>query len=184
MSIALILLYLIVFILVITFIYLSIAAITSWNNARSIIIVQNTKVCTLPLDQLVPLDPTTNICCYSGGAPTGAYYVAPTQDNVTIPMSVTPVATYYINVCREYCITGYTVRSDGTLQCQGEVNSSGPQTTLANTCVELIRPRFPDGTDCRGSALPVAALGTKPMYALHLNTSIGFAQCEILGACP
>jgi len=183
MNAALIIMFCIIIVLIILFIVLSATSMKAWSEERENIIIQNTDLCTRPLDQLVIVDPTQNICCYNNAQLTGAYFIETNVNGQTLGMSVIPISTYYINVCREYCSVGYTVNSDGTLQCEGE-GPLGPQTVTANNCVELIQPVFPDGTPCRGSAMPVGVLGINPMYAFHMDTNLGIAQCPSLGPCP
>lgn len=183
MNASLIIMYVIVIILIILFIVLSISGMANLSAQRETIIIPSTGLCIKPLDQLVVVDTTQNICCYNNAQLTGAYFIQAESNGELLGMSVIPVSTYYINVCREYCSNGYTVNTDGTLQCEGE-NATGPQTTLANDCVSLIRPVFPDGQPCRGSAMPVGVLGVNPMYAFHMETNLGIAQCPVLGPCP
>jgi hypothetical protein len=166
-------------------ILLNYRGMNSWVSVRQNVVIQNTSLCELPLDQLVQIDIQEDICCINNGKTTGAYYIEKPVDDTTdiLKMSVIPSPTYYVNVCREYCTAGYTVNSDGTLLCIGDTSPTDFQTNKANNCVDAIRPQFSDGTTCRGSAMPIAALGTTPMYGFHIDTSTGFAQCETRGPC-
>lgn len=181
-NVSLIILFAIVIILIILFVVLSMTGMNNWAQERETIVIPTTRDCVIPLDELIVIDTTQNICCYNNGALTGAYYVQTESNGIELAFSTIPVATYYTNVCRQYCSSGYTINDNGTLQCEGETDI-GPETTLANDCVDLIRPEI-DGVVCRGSALPIAARGITPYYALNAETSLGIAQCPVIGPCP
>ena len=159
---------------------LTILGTKAWKKERSNIIIPNTSVCTVPTDQLIPIDRSQNICCLNNGRLTGAYYVKTIINNRELEMSVIPSQRYYVNVCREFCSDGnYKINTDGSIECVNNLTD----TKLANNCVELLYPRFPDGTPCSGSALPVAILGINPLFALHVNTINGFPQCSVRAPC-
>ncbi len=183
MNVSLIILFIIAVILIVLLIILNITGMTAWAQQRETVIIENTDLCIRPLDQLIAIDRTQNICCYNNGALTGAYFVDTEINGQKLGFSTIPVSTYYINVCREYCSNGYTVNENGTIQCEGET-ATGPQTVTANNCVDLIEPILPDGQPCRGSAMPIAALGITYYYALHADTPLGIAGCQNLGPCP
>ncbi len=178
----LIILFAILIIFIILFIIINMSALNSWAQQRETVIIPSTQDCSVPLDELVPIDTSQNICCYNNGQLTGAYFVETESNGTPLEFSVIPVATYYINVCRQYCTNGYTVNTDGTLQCEGET-STGTQTILANDCVSLIKPEI-NNLPCKGSALAIAARGLTPYYALNADVNGVIAQCPVIGACP
>jgi len=175
---AILLFFIIVIFLIILFIVFTIIGVQNYTTANSTIVLSTRTNCDLPLDQLIQINTNSDICCYNNGQLTGAYYVE-TDDGLAY--SVIGTATYYVNVCREYCSFGYTVTDTGTIQCENE-SSTGPQTTQANTCVAELKPEI-DGTACRGSALPIAARNTVFYYANHAAGPTGIAQCLTQGPC-
>jgi hypothetical protein len=178
----LIILFSIVIILIILFIILNMTGVNNWAQQRETIIIPATPDCDVALDSLIPINTDNDICCYNNGELTGAYFVSVPINATQLGFSVIPVSTYYINVCRQFCNSGYTLNTDGTIQCNGE-NSNGNQTTQANNCVQLIKPQI-NNLPCNGSALPLAALGINPYYAFNADTITGIAQCQVLGPCP
>jgi len=178
----LVILFSFVIVLIILFIILNMIGVNNWSQQRETIIIPSTPDCNVALDSLVPIDTNEDICCYNNGQLTGAYFVSVPINGTELGFSVIPVSTYYINVCRQFCNSGYTLNTNGTIQCNGE-NSNGNQTIQANNCVQLIKPEI-NGNVCNGSALPIASRGISPYYAFNADTITGIAQCQVLGPCP
>jgi hypothetical protein len=171
-------------ILIFVIIWLTNEGTNNLLKERKNIIIPNTNRCVVPFEQLINLDTSQDICCLNNGRLTGAYYINVQNENMESPpieMSVIPVQTYYIDVCRAFCTNTYTVNRDGTLQCNDEMTPT--ETILANTCVDLIRPQFINGVPCRGSSMPIARLGITNMFALNVKTANGIAQCQTRRAC-
>ena len=171
--------YVVIGILIMVLLILNILSTSRWLRARTTVVISSTDVCTLPTDQLTSINTSNDVCCYDLGEKTGAYVVDRVVDDTPLRLSVISTPTYYANVCREYCSNGYSINVDGTLTCL----DSESETTLANKCVKLAQPKFPDGQTCKGPAMPIAVIGVNPLYALHASTAISFAGCSSVGPC-
>jgi hypothetical protein len=190
MNIALFILLGIIVVAIISLLFINTTNTVNYANVRGTVILQNTNVCSVNQDKLVTVDTTANVCCYNNNLKTGAFRVdvsVPSlvvgADPIPLEFSVIPVQTYYINVCREYCSAGYTLTSLGQIQCNGETGVTQPQSLLANTCVRITAPLFPDGTPCRGSELPIAIEQENLLYPLHAKVNGSIALCPTVGPC-
>ena len=173
--------------LIIYLIYINITNNAKYLTAGETIIIKSSNVCTVNRDLLPVLDDNTNICCYDNNVKTGAYKLTTSGivNGQTLPltMSVMSTATYYVNVCRELCNNGYALTTNGDILCNGETSTLETQSIQANACANITAPRFSDGTPCKGSALPVGLVNNNLLYAYHIQTSTGLAQCNTVGPC-
>ena len=179
-NIVIVLFYIIIICLITYIVYISITGNKKYLTVGETIIIKSVKDCTVNRDLLPVVDDNTNICCYNNNIKTGAYKIN-TSNNLT--MSVISTPTYYINVCREYCNSGYTIINNGDILCNGETTVLGTQSSKANSCVRVTAPKQEDGTPCRGSALPVALVNNNLLYAYHVQTNTGISQCSTIGPC-
>lgn len=188
MNPALIILYIFIALLIFFTLFITVTGTVLYLSTRDTVILRNNDACVVDESLLVTINANSNICCYSGGIKTGAYYVETSTTNsagTVVPIKVSAISTqtYYLNVCREYCAAGYTLTNTGAIQCNTENNINAPQSLLANACVKLTAPRFSDGTPCRGSELPVAIVGNDLLYPLHVQVNGVIAQCTSLERC-
>lgn len=181
-NIAILVFLIIITLLIIYLIYNNITSNYNYFTARETIILRSSNLCTVNRDLLPVLNDNTNICCYDNNVKTGAYKLT-TNSTIPLTLSAIPTATYYVNVCREFCNNGYTITLSGDILCNGETNITGIQSTKANACSKLIAPKFSDGTPCKGSALPIALVNNNLLYAYHMQTGVGIAQCNTVGPC-
>lgn len=179
-NIVIVLFYIIIISLVIYLVFISINGNKNYLAAGETIIIKSTKDCTVNRDLLPVVDDNTNVCCYNNNIKTGAYR---TNTSNGLTMSVIPTPTYYVNVCREYCNSGYTIINNGDILCNGETTILDTQSSKANACAKITAPRLEDGTACRGSALPVALVNNNLLYAYHVQTGLGISQCNTVGPC-
>src|SRR5258706_2133802 len=163
MNYPLIVLFIIIIIILAFILVTNVRNTVTYSTAKDTIILPASSACTVNADLIPHVDTDQNVCCYNNNVRTGAYYVQtagpnpiPGADPIPLAMSVIPVANNYITVCREFCSGGYTLLNSSTIQCNGETSTTSPQSLLANACVAISEPKFPNGTPCLGSALPVA----------------------------
>jgi hypothetical protein len=179
-NIVIVLFYIIIICLIVYLIFISINGNKNYLTAGETIIIPSTRDCTVNRDLLPVLDNNSNICCYNNNIKTGAYRANTNSGQV---MSVISTPTYYLNVCREYCNSGYTIINNGDILCNGETKITDTQSSNANACARITAPKLEDGTACRGSALPVALVNNNLLYAFHVQTNLGISQCNTLGPC-
>jgi len=122
---------------------------------RSSPIPQPTDPCFVPnLVDISNLD-----CCVLNGQLSGHRYLP------IYNMVVTPVPTYYLDVCAGFCITGLDNQ-----QCRDGLGQEDFQ-----RCLNLVKPP----SACRQPALPVARLGNQLFYGLSATN----AQCPVSSLC-
>src|SRR5579872_1677408 len=145
-------------------IYLAVVSLKKYAITAQTIVVPATTLCNPDRTTLVQVDTSQNVCCYNNGVPTGAFFVQtsapsiiPGNPPVQLQFSAIPtLQTFYVTVCSEYCNSGYTLTATRDILCNGETTITQPQSLLANECASITAPFNPDGTPCRGSALPIA----------------------------
>ena len=99
-------------------------------------------------------------CCYQEGEVTPFRYLE------QIDMVVGPSPVYYLDACSGFC-------ENGNIASNNEECATGSSVQFQK-CVSLTKPR-----NCRGSAMPIAALGTELFYALSATDE----ACPCDGAC-
>lgn len=149
MNVGLFLLWALVILALIVFVVLSVSGMKRFIDSRASTIVPGETRCVVPFDS-VP-DVSTLPCCFIGERLTASRYV-PSLDLV-----VNPVAVPYLPVCEGFCRNGTEVDSTAPTRVRC-VNGNGQ--AAFDRCVALAAPR----NNCRGVAMPVAALGTTFFY--------------------
>lgn len=144
MNIPFVILWVIVIILMILFIIFSSLALVKYNDAKQVIDTFKEK-CTVAYDTLPDISNANY--CFIGDTLTSSKYVK------ELNMIVNPNPIYYLDVCKQYCIEGF---SDGCVNGNGQENF--------NNCVNISKPK-----NCFGLSMPVAVSGT----ILYYPNSVG-----------
>ena len=99
-------------------------------------------------------------CCYTNGNVTPFRYVE------ELDLVVGPSPVYYLTACSGFC-------ENGLFDSNTEKCITGSSTKFEK-CINITKP-----VNCRGAALPVAALGTELFYAKSATVD----ACPCSGAC-
>lgn len=147
----LITIYVFVILLLLFFIILSGYAIYLYVKKSQVILPDDIKECTGIPEQL----PNVNKCCVVNDIITQYRFLD------SLNMIVSNNSTYYLDVCKNFCINGYNSQ---TKSCIDEVGLND-----FNNCVNASKP-----VDCVGSSMPVAISGNTfyyPYQATDVNCS-------------
>jgi len=153
---AFIVLVIILIILLVVFITYSILSMLKYREATSIKF-EVLQPCQPDFSTLE--DISTVECCYINNTITNEKYVK----NLNMVVSTQP--TYYVDVCKQLCRSGFSVKNQSCVNINEQTNFS--------ECIDKLKP-----IDCKGS-VPVAYSGITYYYPKSFTN----ASCENKGKC-
>ncbi len=148
---ALIILWVIVIIFLIILVSVSIAAMHNYRKAVNVIIPPEVPFCEKLITGL-PDVKNLQCCVISGQLTPNKYYEE-------LNLVINPVPTYYLDVCKGFCVDGYNYIDNNCINGVGDVDFLN--------CVKASEPK-----DCYGNSQPVAISGINPYYVYSATNAI------------